>query len=99
VDFEWDEDKRESTIAKHGIDFQDAVTIFAGPVLSVELGPGHGEPRVMHVGMLDGREIVVITTPRDGRFRVVTARRARINERKAYHAHVAGRGAATPGPH
>jgi uncharacterized DUF497 family protein len=99
VEFEWDDDKREATIEKHGIDFQDAITMFAGVVLSIDLGDSHGEPRVMHVGMLEGREIVVVTTPRGGRLRVINARRARINERRAYHAYDAGRGAANQRPH
>jgi uncharacterized DUF497 family protein len=30
--FEWDESKRQSNLAKHRIDFQDALRIFDGPV-------------------------------------------------------------------
>ena len=30
VDFEWDDQKRRSNIAKHGLDFVDAARIFMG---------------------------------------------------------------------
>ena len=30
--FEWDESKRQANLAKHRIDFQDAIGIFDGPV-------------------------------------------------------------------
>ena len=30
MDFEWDESKRLANVAKHGIDFSDAVQIFEG---------------------------------------------------------------------
>jgi uncharacterized DUF497 family protein len=98
VEFDWDEEKREARIAKHGIDFQDAITRFAGVVLSIDLGDAHGEPRIMHLGMLDGRGIVIVATPRGGRLRVITTGRARVNERRAYHAYDAGRGAAQQRP-
>jgi uncharacterized DUF497 family protein len=30
--FEWDESKRQSNLAKHHIDFQDAIRIFENPI-------------------------------------------------------------------
>ncbi len=37
--FTWDERKRRANIRKHGIDFVDAVEIFAGPNSSHDLHP------------------------------------------------------------
>ena len=34
MEFEWDEDKRQSNIAKHGIDFDRAATLFDGRLLA-----------------------------------------------------------------
>ena len=31
TDFAYDEDKREANIEKHGVDFLDAIQVFAGP--------------------------------------------------------------------
>ena len=30
--FEWDEGKREANLVKHGVDFVDAVEVFADPL-------------------------------------------------------------------
>jgi len=30
--FEWDESKRHANLAKHYVDFQDAIRVFDGPV-------------------------------------------------------------------
>ena len=35
MEFEWDEAKRRSNLAAHGIDFEDAIAIWEGPVLEV----------------------------------------------------------------
>ena len=89
--FEWDENKRRSNIDLHGIDFEDAVQIFDGPERET-LSPRMNEERWLAIGVVDGIEIAVIYTIRDGRRRIITARRARTNERRDYHAHVIGGG-------
>jgi uncharacterized DUF497 family protein len=35
MDFEWDEAKNRANIAKHGIDFDEAVQVFYGPRLDI----------------------------------------------------------------
>ena len=40
--FEWDENKQRSVVERHGIDFEDAVQIFDGPVWET-LSPRTGE--------------------------------------------------------
>jgi len=87
--FEWDEDKRRSVIERHGIDFEDAIQIFDGPVWET-LSPRPGEQRWLAIGVVDGIEIAVIYTVRNGCRRIITARRARRHERRDYHAYVAG---------
>jgi uncharacterized protein len=40
VEFEWDAAKNRANIAKHGINFEDAIEIFAGQVLEkIQAGP------------------------------------------------------------
>jgi uncharacterized DUF497 family protein len=83
--FEWDPDKNAANIAKHGIDFEDAVRIFEGPVLeSSDERRGYGEVRTIAFGVVDGRELAVVYTMRGGRRRIISARRAHRRERKAY---------------
>ena len=87
--FEWDEDKRSATIEKHGIDFVDMVEIFAAPHL-VLAARSETEPRCLAVGPLRGIFFTVVFTKRGEVTRIITARRARRDEREKYQAAVAG---------
>jgi uncharacterized protein len=85
MSFEWDPDKNAANIAKHGIDFEDAIRIFEEPVLeSIDERHEYGEARVVAFGVVDGRELAVVYTIRGRRRRIISARRAHHRERKAY---------------
>jgi len=81
--FQWDENKRSVNLVKHGIDFLDAVTIFEDPVF-IKPSSFEEEERHVAVGILDTIAIAVIFTIRDGNCRIISARRARKNERREY---------------
>ncbi len=90
--FEWDERKRASNLAKHEIDFVDAVSIFDGPVLEVaDDRRDYGEQRIIALGRTSaGRFSVVIYTWRGGatlgrRRRIISARKAGADEIEDYH--------------
>lgn len=83
MEFEWDDAKNESNVAKHGIDFDDAIAIFERPTLVAPSERG-GEARWIALGELSGRLIAVVYTLREARRRIISARRARTNEREAY---------------
>ncbi|CAA7623437.1 BrnT family toxin [Magnetospirillum sp. UT-4] len=86
-EFEWDEAKNVSNVCKHGIGFESAATMFAGPVLvKPDRRLDYGEDRFLAIGLLDEREIAVVFTPRDGRYRLISARKAHDHERRAYRA-------------
>ncbi len=83
--FEWDMRKNAANVAKHGIDFEDAVRIFEGPVLeSTNTRRDYGEARIIAFGVIDDRELAVVYTMRGERRRIISARRAHSRERKAY---------------
>lgn len=83
--FEWDDAKNAANIAKHGIDFEDAIRIFEGPVLEkADDRRNYGEIRLIAFGVAEGRELAVVYTMRGGRCRIISARRAHSRERKAY---------------
>ena len=89
--FEWDERKRASNIAKHEIDFVDAVSIFDGPVLEVtDDRHDYGEQRIIALGRTStGRFAVVIYTWRGSvtlgrRRRIISARKAGADEIEDY---------------
>ena len=85
--FEWDENKREVNLAKHHIDFQDAKRIFDGPVFE-KTESRHGESRMVAIGLMEDIEIVVVYVIRGQRRRIISARRARRDERQDYADHL-----------
>ncbi|MBR0253570.1 MAG: BrnT family toxin [Synergistaceae bacterium] len=86
MQFEWDENKRKINIEKHGIDFADAVKIFDGFTHKIQdKRADYGEDRFVTIGLLNGVEISVINTPRDGKIRIISVRRARVSERKKFY--------------
>ena len=82
--FEWDEEKREINIQKHGIDFLQAKEIWLHPVLEMRSKQDHGEDRYIAIGKTEGVTIAVIYTWRDQARRLISARKARKNEQKGY---------------
>jgi len=74
--FEWDEAKRLANIQKHGVDFAEAIEMFEGRVLENEdRRRNYGELRIRAFGEMDGRVIQVVYTLRNGRRRLISARR------------------------
>lgn len=94
MDFEWDESKRLANILKHGIDFVDAIGIFTGHVTETEdQRRDYGEHRFLVTGELNDEVIRLVYTKRDERWWIISARRAKRNERRAYYEGHPGRGA------
>jgi uncharacterized DUF497 family protein len=82
--FEWDETKRRSNLAKHGIDFLDARQIFDGRLVLETKSPYTEEERFVTVGPLNERYVTVVWTPRQENVRIISARYARRMEIRAY---------------
>lgn len=82
--FEWDERKRESNLREHNLDFLDARRVIDGPTF-IRRSERKGETRFMVFGFIDEVEIVLICTFRGENCRIISARRARRDERKKYH--------------
>ena len=83
--FEWDENKRLANVAKHGIDFVDAVDVFADPVLfTYRSVRRRAEERNVSIGVSKGNVIAVVSTWRKGKLRIISVRAARKNEREIY---------------
>lgn len=75
MQFEWDENKRKSNIAKHGFDFVDASQVFEGATLTFEDDRfAYGEQRFITLGLLRGRVIVIAHTEIQDIVRVISMR-------------------------
>jgi uncharacterized DUF497 family protein len=88
--FEWDEQKSRANLIKHGISFDDASQIFDGPVI-VKRSNRNDEERLIAVGEFNDRILTVIITRRDKAIRIISARRPRPDEKRAYREASMGR--------
>ena len=60
MQFEWDEHKRQTNFAKHGIDFEVAPVVFAGIAVTIpDERQDYGERRSITLDALQGRVVVV----------------------------------------
>ena len=85
--FEWDSEKRWSNLAKHGVDFLEAATVFGDPLSLTAPDPDHsaGEHRYVTMGMSHLQRILVVAHTEDhDRLRIISARRATRREKRAY---------------
>ena len=88
-EFEWDDAKNAANRRKHGIGFEEAAEIFFGPILSrVDEHSSH-EVREISFGLLGNVVVVcVVHAERDGRIRIISARKATRRERKLFYAYL-----------
>ena len=87
VDYEWDQDKAASNLEKHGVSFEEAVTLFNDPLYIDFYDPDHSieEHRYLIMGQSTaGRLLIVSYTERDDVVRLISAREVTSAERRAY---------------
>jgi uncharacterized protein len=83
--FEWDEEKRQQNLLKHGIDFLYAAQIFEGDVVKiVDNRQDYGETRYLALGKIGGDIFAVVYTLRGENIRLISARKARKKEYERY---------------
>ena len=84
--YEWDEDKNQQNISKHGVSFHDACKIFDEiTVDALDDRHDYGETRTISIGVLKNVAIlVVVHTDRNGKCRIMSARPANKKERRHY---------------
>ncbi len=84
--YEWDEEKNRRNFAKHGLDFADAEQVLTGrSVTFVDSRVDYGEVRLITLGVLAGRVVVIAHAPRsDDKTRIISMRKANRREQKIY---------------
>ncbi len=83
--FEWDEEKKQTNFSDHGLSFEDAETVFSGERVTFEdTRYDYGEPRVVTLGQLEGRTVVIAHTPRGENTRIISMRKANSREQKTH---------------
>ena len=87
MQFEWERAKARQNLRKHGISFEEAVSVFYDPLGATFDDPDHsvGEQRFITIGYsAHGRLLTVVHAERGGTVRVISARRATPGERKRH---------------
>lgn len=88
---EWDEAKRKTNIAKHGIDFRDVPEMFTSLMLvGPDIRRDYGEIRKIGFGFIRGRLMTIAFTEREpNSIRIISARKANKREETHYQEAIA----------
>jgi uncharacterized protein len=84
MEFEYDPEKSARNKAKHGIDFDEAKALWRDEWLLEVPARTVDEPRFLAVAELDGKHWTAIFTRRNGRIRLISVRRSRVEEIRRY---------------
>jgi uncharacterized protein len=81
MEITYDLTKRDKTLVERGIDFADAIEVFAGTSFDFQDDrKDYGEIRIITIGHLCNRMMVVVWTPRGNARHIISMRKA--NERE-----------------
>ena len=87
MEISYDAEKREWTLRERGLDFEDAVHVFAGTTLTIEDDRrDYGETRFQTMGLLNERVVMLVWTPRGKARHIISMRKANDREKKKYRA-------------
>lgn len=80
--FEWDENKNQQNIQKHGFCFEDAKDVIPENVMSIILDDrkDYTEKRYNIFGKKNSREVVITVTIRNGKYRIISFRKCNKKE-------------------
>ncbi|MCR4823011.1 MAG: BrnT family toxin [Treponema sp.] len=85
--FEWDSEKNEINIRKHGLSFEQVIPVFEDPFFLERYDREHSketEDRYFGLGMLQGILIVATSYTENNRIRLISARVATPKEKEVY---------------
>lgn len=82
----YDEAKRQTNLAKHGLDLADAALVYDAPDKITLQSPRQDEERLMDIAMVEvmGVVLVLVYVERGADVRAISLRRASKQERKLY---------------
>ena len=90
LQFEWDSKKAEANKVKHGVSFEEAITVFADPLARIFEDPEHSETerREIIIGHSNKQNLILVSFVGDDSVRLISARKATRTERKDYEENV-----------
>ena len=87
VQFEWDPKKAKRNVNKHGVSFEEGVTVFYDPLSATFDDPDHSvdEHRYITIGLSSRDRLLVVAHAERGEvLRMISARPATAYERKRH---------------
>jgi uncharacterized DUF497 family protein len=84
MDFEFDPYKSAANLAKHGIDFLEAQSLWSDPNLLEVPARTTGEARFLVIGRIRQQHWSAVITYRSPRIRLISVRRSRVDEVQLY---------------
>lgn len=84
TNFEYDENKSQSNLAKHRIDFVEAQKLWNDPNLLEIPARTQDEPRFLVIAKIDNKHWSGVITYREQNIRIVSVRRSRTEEIDLY---------------
>lgn len=95
IKFEWDENKNQINQKKHGIDFEEAKTVFYDDDAIVFDDPEHSmeEERFLILGITEYEKLCIVShcyRGEDNIIRIISARKATKNETRTYNRYAGG---------
>ena len=87
MQFTWDPKKATSNLRKHGVSFQEAITVFFDPLARIHDDPDHsiGEVREIIAGWSAAERLLLVSfTERGDTVRIINARVANAQERRRH---------------
>jgi uncharacterized protein len=85
VKITYDPGKRDRTLIERGLDFERAIDVFEGLTFEIEdTRFKYPERRVLCIGHLEGRMVMIAYTPRGGIRRIISMRKCNAREVQRY---------------
>ncbi len=85
----WDEAKRRANLRKHGLDFADAKSVFAGITVTIEdRRSDYREQRLVTLGLLRDTVIVIAHLEGQQEVRIISMRKATRREQTPFFASI-----------
>jgi uncharacterized DUF497 family protein len=82
--FEFDAEKSQANLQKHGIDFHDAQILWEDQDLVEVRAKSDDEPRYLVIGLIGDKHWSAVITYRGEKIRIISVRRSRKSEVELY---------------
>lgn len=89
MEISYDPAKRAATLEERGLDFVDTPEVFSGPIFErADDRFEYGEKRYITIGLLRGRMVVLVWTPRGAARHIISMRKANEREQARFKAQI-----------